>query len=146
MPSDGIWPTLAKVANAIGGIWALAALGVFVLGSLLLHSKLRPAARRAVDDECVHPGDGAIPKPQPGQLRVPIAGAVQAERAIDVAMHRRARGQVREPEERARTRSREILRVPDAEPETDASHIEVLIENQRVVGQPCEAAHPSNWG
>ena len=28
MPSGGIWPTLAKVANAIGVIWALAALGV----------------------------------------------------------------------------------------------------------------------
>jgi hypothetical protein len=28
MPSDGIWPTLAKVASAIGVIWALAALGV----------------------------------------------------------------------------------------------------------------------
>jgi hypothetical protein len=28
MPSDGTWQILAKVANAIGVIWALAALGV----------------------------------------------------------------------------------------------------------------------
>jgi hypothetical protein len=28
MPFDGIWPTLAKVANAIGVIWVLMALGV----------------------------------------------------------------------------------------------------------------------
>lgn len=28
MPSDRIWPTLAKVANFIGIVWALAGLGV----------------------------------------------------------------------------------------------------------------------
>lgn len=28
MPSNGIWPTLAKVANLIGIVWALVALGV----------------------------------------------------------------------------------------------------------------------
>jgi len=28
MPSDRIWPTLAKVANLIGIVWALLALGV----------------------------------------------------------------------------------------------------------------------
>lgn len=28
MPSNGIWPTLAKVANLIGLVWALVALGV----------------------------------------------------------------------------------------------------------------------
>jgi hypothetical protein len=28
MPSDGIWRTLAKVANLIGILWALAAVGL----------------------------------------------------------------------------------------------------------------------
>jgi hypothetical protein len=28
MPSSGIWPTLGKVANVIGIVWALVALGV----------------------------------------------------------------------------------------------------------------------
>ena len=41
MPSDGIWPTLAKVANAIGVVWALAAFGLLgyfaSLGLQVLH-------------------------------------------------------------------------------------------------------------
>jgi hypothetical protein len=28
MPSNGIWPTLAKVANVIGIVWALVALAL----------------------------------------------------------------------------------------------------------------------
>ena len=28
MPSHGIWPTLGKIANVIGIVWALVALGV----------------------------------------------------------------------------------------------------------------------
>ncbi len=34
MPSDRIWPTLAKVANLIGIVWAVAALSV--LGYFLI--------------------------------------------------------------------------------------------------------------